>query len=79
MEFVAMQVVFRDTMLARPQVFVRSGALAIALALGAAQTIDGLVHMFMPDFYSADRETSVGCAANIFYGAGLLGIFSAYQ
>jgi len=51
----------------------------IALALGAAQTIDGLVHLFMPDFYSTDRNTSVACAGNIFYGAGLLGIFSAYM
>jgi hypothetical protein len=51
----------------------------IALALGAAQTIDGLVYLFLPDFYSNDPQASVACAGNIFYGAGLLGILSAYM
>lgn len=51
----------------------------IALALGVAQTIDGLVHLFRPDFYANDPRTGLACAGNIFYGAGLLGIFSAYM
>lgn len=50
----------------------------VALALGAAQTIDGLVHFFKPGFYSADSAVAVGAAGSIFAGAGLLGIFSAY-
>ncbi len=50
----------------------------IALALGAAQTIDGLVHIFYPAFYSSDPSVGLGCAGNVFLGAGLLGIFSAY-
>ena len=51
----------------------------IALALGAAQVTDGLMHLFFPEFYSADKAVGLACAGNIFYGAGLLGIFSAYQ
>mmetsp|Transcript_37590 Transcript_37590/g.91366 ORF Transcript_37590/g.91366 Transcript_37590/m.91366 type:complete len:134 (+) Transcript_37590:122-523(+) len=50
----------------------------IAIALGTAQTIDGLVHIFCPAFYATSPAVSVGCAANIFFGAGLLGLFSAY-
>ena len=50
----------------------------IALALGTAQTIDGLVHIFCPTFYATSPAVSVGCAANIFFGAGLLGLLSAY-
>jgi ethanolamine transporter EutH len=50
----------------------------IALALGTAQTIDGLVHIFYPAFYATSPSVSLGCAANIFLGAGLLGLFSAY-
>jgi len=50
----------------------------VAISLGTAQTIDGLVHIFYPDFYSKNREISVACAGNIFLGAGLLGIFSAF-
>lgn len=50
----------------------------VALALGAAQTLDGLVHIFYPAFYAADPTVGLGCAGNIFWGAGLLGIFSAY-
>ena len=50
----------------------------IALALGAAQTLDGLVHIFWPKFYSDDGSVGLACAGNIFYGAGLLGILSAY-
>ena len=50
----------------------------VALALGTAQVIDGLVHIFMPNFYDQNLNVSVGCAGNIFFGAGLLGIFSAY-
>lgn len=50
----------------------------IALALGAAQTIDGLVHFFAPDFYASDPRVGLASAGNIFLGAGLLGIFSVY-
>jgi hypothetical protein len=50
----------------------------IALALGTAQLIDGLVHIFLPTFYSKSYEEGIGCAGNIFLGAGLLGIFSVY-
>ena len=50
----------------------------VALALGTAQTIDGLVHIFFPTFYATSPAVSVGCAANIFFGAGLLGLLSAY-
>jgi hypothetical protein len=50
----------------------------IALALGTAQVIDGLVHIFQPTFYSKSYHEGIGCAGNIFLGAGLLGIFSAY-
>ena len=51
----------------------------IALALGAAQVIDGLVYIFMPTFYSDNDKVGLGCAGNIFFGAGLLGIFSAFS
>jgi hypothetical protein len=51
----------------------------IAIALGTAQTIDGLVHMFYPSFYSTNKDVAIACSANIFFGAGLLGIFSAYM
>lgn len=50
----------------------------IAIALGTAQTIDGLVHFFYPTLYAADPRVGIGAAGNIFLGAGLLGIFSAY-
>ena len=48
-------------------------------ALGTAQIIDGLVHLFYPSFYHDNPAIGLGCAGNIFYGAGLLGIFSAYH
>ena len=51
----------------------------IAIALGTAQTIDGLVHLFLPHFYNENHYTGIMCSANIFFGAGLLGIFSAYM
>lgn len=51
----------------------------IAIALGTAQTIDGLVHLFLPHFYNQDHSIGIMCSANIFFGAGLLGIFSAYM
>ncbi|KAL7560103.1 hypothetical protein ACA910_005359 [Epithemia clementina (nom. ined.)] len=51
----------------------------IALALGTAQVLDGLVHMLYPSFYDRNPNVGLACAGNIFYGAGLLGIFSAYQ
>jgi hypothetical protein len=51
----------------------------IAIALGTAQTIDGLVHLFFPQFYSDNHHVGIMCSANIFFGAGLLGIFSSYQ
>ena len=50
----------------------------IAIALGTAQTIDGVVHFCWPSFYSTDPRVGLGAAGNIFLGAGLLGIFSAY-
>jgi hypothetical protein len=51
----------------------------IALALGAAQVTDGIVQMWFPTFYHRDHHVAILSASNIFYGAGLLGIFSAYQ
>jgi len=51
----------------------------IALALGTAQVLDGLVHFFKPNFYSSDHEESLASAGNIFFGAGMLGILSAYM
>jgi len=51
----------------------------VALALGAAQVTDGLVHMFYPTFYLSDPNVGIACASNTFFGTGLLGIFSAYQ
>jgi hypothetical protein len=33
---------------------------------------------FLPTFYTKSYEEGIGCAGNIFLGAGLLGIFSAY-
>ena len=51
----------------------------IALALGAAQVVDGLVHLFNPTFYNNDHRVGIACAGNIFYGAGLLGIFSCFM
>jgi len=50
----------------------------IALALGAAQTIDGLTHIFNPTFYSANAGSAISSAGNIFLGAGLLGIASTF-
>lgn len=50
----------------------------IALALGTAQVIDGLVHIFWPTFYSKGHREGIASAGNIFLGAGLLGIFSCY-
>ena len=51
----------------------------IAIALGTAQTIDGLVHLFLPHFYNEDHSIGIMCSANIFFGAGFLGIFSAFM
>lgn len=48
----------------------------IAIALGSAQTIDGLMHLFPPHFYGEDHY--IMCSASIFFGAGLLGIFITY-
>lgn len=50
----------------------------IALSLGMAQTLDGIVHLLYPDFYSANASFAISSAGNIFWGAGLLGIFSVY-
>jgi hypothetical protein len=50
----------------------------IALALGAAQCIDGLVHFYWPGFYSANPRVALGASGSVFAAAGLLGIFSAY-
>ena len=48
----------------------------IALALGTAQVIDGLIFFFRPDFYSPDKGVALAAAGNIFFGAGALGILS---
>ena len=50
----------------------------IALALGTAQCIDGVVNMFIPDFYSPNALHALGGVASIFAAAGTLGIFSVY-
>ncbi len=50
----------------------------IALALGMAQTLDGIVHTFYPTFYSTTLNYALAGAGNIFWGAGLLGIFSVF-
>jgi len=51
----------------------------VALALGTAQVIDGIVHLFYPKFYNRDRDAAILSAGHIFSGAGLLGILSAYM
>ena len=51
----------------------------VAIALGTAQIIDGLVHLFVPHFYDENHRIGIMCAANIFFGAGTLGLFSAYM
>jgi uncharacterized oligopeptide transporter (OPT) family protein len=51
----------------------------IALALGMAQTIDGVVHMFHPEFYSADKVAAHYASSSIFFGAGVLGIASVFS
>lgn len=50
----------------------------IAIALGTAQMIDGVVHMFYPDFYSADPTEARASSAAIFFGAGCLGVLSCF-
>lgn len=50
----------------------------IALALGTAQVLDGLMHIFLPTFYSKNHNEGIASAGSIFFAAGLLGIFSAY-
>jgi hypothetical protein len=50
----------------------------IALALGTAQVLDGIVHIAHPKFYANDAGEGLACAGNIFWGAGLLGILSCY-
>lgn len=52
----------------------------VALALGAAQTIDGLVFAFYPALYVAASNTEVlrGVGSGIMFTAGLTGIASAY-
>jgi hypothetical protein len=50
----------------------------ISIGLGASNAIDGIVHLFFATFYSSDAKVALACAANLFYGAGLLGIFSVY-
>lgn len=50
----------------------------IALALGMAQTLDGVVHVLYPNFYSSNPSFALASAGNIFWGAGLLGILSVY-
>lgn len=50
----------------------------VALALGVAQCIDGLVHFYWPRFYSADAAAALGSSGAVFAAAGVLGICSAY-
>jgi len=50
----------------------------IALSLGTAQTLDGIVHMFFPQFYSNDPIAAHYASACVFFGAGTLGIASAF-
>jgi drug/metabolite transporter (DMT)-like permease len=50
----------------------------IAIGLGVAQALDGLCHLLAPRFYHEDADKAISCAGNIFLGAGLLGIFSAF-
>lgn len=50
----------------------------VALALGTAQVIDGLVHFFRPSFYASDKSDALGAAGNVFFGAGALGILSVF-
>ncbi len=50
----------------------------VAIALGVAQTLDGVVHIFAPNFYSDDPAVALAGAGNVFYGAGILGILSAF-
>ena len=50
----------------------------IALALGMAQCVDGLVHFVAPTFYSNDAHAALGSAGAVFFAAGTLGIFSAF-
>eukprot|EP01126_Amoeba_proteus_P043674 TRINITY_DN4807_c0_g2_i1.p1 TRINITY_DN4807_c0_g2~~TRINITY_DN4807_c0_g2_i1.p1 ORF type:complete len:123 (+),score=21.83 TRINITY_DN4807_c0_g2_i1:51-419(+) len=51
----------------------------IAVGLGAAQVLDGLVHLYHPRFYSDDQNTRIYCAGSIFFVAGLTGILSAFM
>ena len=51
----------------------------IAIALGVAQTIDGVVHLLYPSFYSSNPSVALSAAGHIFFGAGALGILSAFS
>jgi hypothetical protein len=51
----------------------------VAIALGTAQTMDGIMHIYHPTFYSKNPNVAIAGAGNIFLGAGLLGILSAYM
>lgn len=50
----------------------------VAIGLGIAQTLDGLVHMFNPTFYSNNPVEANYSSAAIFFGAGTLGILSCF-
>lgn len=50
----------------------------IAIMLGVAQMIDGVVHLFFPAFYSSNTQQATAASGNIFFGAGALGIASAF-
>ncbi len=51
----------------------------VALGIGAAQVLDGLVHVAYPKFYANDAADGLACASSIFWAAGLTGILSCYQ
>ncbi len=50
----------------------------IAIGLGVAQVLDGVAHILFPKIYNNDSNVALSGAGNIFLGAGLLGLFSAY-
>ena len=51
----------------------------IALALGTAQILDGIVHLTYPNVYSDDQTEAIASAGNIFLVAGMLGVLSVLQ
>jgi hypothetical protein len=50
----------------------------VTLALGAAQILDGVAHIVKPNVYSDNAPVAIASAGNVFFAAGLLGVFSVY-